>query len=115
MPDRHELFAQPHGNPPWCFCQDRDCPGWIAYVTWYQGDTGQAGEPDDDVIETHRRITKLIAELVGRYGELFGPGVDINTAVDLAALDLTGGFAGAAAQAGAASGSRAARQSQPPG
>jgi hypothetical protein len=88
MCDTHEFFPQPRGNPPWCFCRNRDCPGWLAYVTWYQEGTGQPGEPDDDVIKTHTRITQLLAQLADRYTELFGTELDINTVLDLAGLDL---------------------------
>lgn len=87
MPDEHEFFPQPRGNPPWCFCKDPHCPGWTAYVAWYQADTGGPCEPDDDVIETHRRITRTMVNLARGYSELLGAGVDFNTALDLAAID----------------------------
>ena len=87
MPDKHEFFSQPHGNPPWCFCRRPDCTGWHAYVTWRQAGNSSV-EPGDDVIETDRRITTTLADLISYYRDLFGPGVDINTALDLAAIDM---------------------------
>jgi hypothetical protein len=85
---RHEFFPQPDSNPPWCFCRNRDCSGWLAYVTWYQGQTGQAGEPDGPVIRLHRHMTELLADMVRYYSSLFGINMDVNTALDLAGLDL---------------------------
>jgi hypothetical protein len=59
MPDGHEFYPQPRGNPPWCFCTRRDCPGWAAYVAWYQDHTGEEGEPGDQVIEAHSCLSRL--------------------------------------------------------
>jgi hypothetical protein len=87
MPDEHEFFPQPGGNPPWCFCRDRDCPGWAAYLAWHQDDTGGDGEPDEGVVETHRLITRLLAALTRHYSELFGIEVDFNAALDLADIE----------------------------
>ena len=88
MPEAHEFFSQPHGNPPWCFCRDRECPGWAAYVAWHQARTGSEGEPDDDVIEMHRRITRTLAKLTSHYSELLGTDVSYNAALDLAAIEM---------------------------
>jgi hypothetical protein len=87
MPDEHEFFRQPRGNPPWCFCRSRACPGWAAYASWYQDDTGRAGEPDDKVIEMHRVLTTELARLTRHYSELFGADVDLETALDLADIE----------------------------
>ena len=87
MPDEHEFFPQPRGNPPWCFCRCRDCPGWAVYVAWHQDDTGENGEPSDEMIEAHRRMSRLIAKLTCYYSALFGIEVDLNTALELADID----------------------------
>jgi hypothetical protein len=87
MPDEHEFYPQPRNNPPWCFCRGRDCPGWAAYVAWYQDATGEEDEPGDKVIEAHNCLSRIIAELVSRYSALFGAKVDVNTALELAAID----------------------------
>lgn len=87
MPDDHEFLPQPRGNPPWCFCKDWHCPGWTAYVAWYQADTGGHGKPADDVIETHRWITRTLVDLARSYSELLGAEVDFETALDMAAID----------------------------
>ena len=86
MSEKHEFFPQPHGAP-WCFCQARDCPGWAAYVTWHQADTGDDGEPGHDVIEAHRRMSRMLAKVTSYYSELLGAEVDFNTALDLADID----------------------------
>jgi hypothetical protein len=86
MADKHEFFPQPRGNP-WCFCRDRDCPGWVAYVAWHQADTGEDSDPDHDAIKAHRRIATLLADLTRYYGALFGVEVDIHTALDLMDID----------------------------
>jgi hypothetical protein len=86
MPDEHEFFWPPNGNPPWCFCRRPDCAGWAAYVTWRQVGNNPV-ELADDVIEADRRITTTLADLTSYYRDLFGPGVDFNTALDFAAID----------------------------
>ena len=87
MPDKHEFFPQPRGNPPWCFCRHQDCPGWTVYVAWHRGDTGEDGEPSDEVIEAHRRMSKLIAKLTCYYSALFGIEMDLNMALELTDID----------------------------
>ena len=87
MLDEHEFFPQPRGNPPWCFCRHRDCPGWAVYVAWHQADTGEDGEPSDEVIEAHRRMSRVIAKLTCHYSALFGIEMDLNTALELADID----------------------------
>jgi hypothetical protein len=87
MPDGHQFFPQPFGNPAWCFCRDRDCPGWAAYLAWYQNGADGDGEPDDGVIEAHRLITRELATLTRRYSELFGIELDFNTALNLADIE----------------------------
>jgi hypothetical protein len=87
MPDEHEFFPQPGGNPPWCFCRRGDCPGWAAYAAWYQDDTGEEGEPGDEVIEAHRCLSRLIAKLVFHYSALFSTEMDMDTALELNAID----------------------------
>ena len=82
----HEFFPQPHGIP-WCFCKDRDCPGWAAYVAWYQSHDDVDGEPGDDVIETHRQMSIVLTELISYYSKLLGIEVDYKMALDLAAID----------------------------
>lgn len=72
MPYGHEFYPQPRGNPPWCFCRRRDCPGWAAYLAWYQDHTGEQGEPGDQVTEAHSCLSKVIATLVSRYSALSG-------------------------------------------
>jgi hypothetical protein len=87
MPDEHEFFPQPRGNPPWCFCRRRNCSGWAAYVAWHQDDTGANGEPSDEVTEAHRRMLRLIAKLTYYYSALLGIEVDLNMALELADID----------------------------
>jgi hypothetical protein len=87
MTGKHEFFAQPRGNPPWCFCRDQACTGWAAYMAWYQGGTGEGAEPDDNVVEVHRLITTLRATLTRHHGELFSSSVDVDTALDLADIE----------------------------
>jgi hypothetical protein len=87
MPDEHEFFSQPHGNPAWCFCRLPHCTGWAAYVKSFQAGNRTTDEPDDDAIETARKITRTLAGLTRHYSDLFGIKVDYNTALDLAAID----------------------------
>jgi hypothetical protein len=82
----HQFFPQPHGIP-WCFCKDRDCLGWTAYMTWYQSYDDVDGEPGDDVIETHRQMSMVLTELVSYYSKLLGIEVDYQMALDLADID----------------------------
>jgi hypothetical protein len=58
-------------------------------VAWYQDDTSEEGEPGDEVIEAHRCLLRLIANLVFYYSALSGTAVDLNTALELAAIDRT--------------------------
>jgi hypothetical protein len=90
MPDKHEFYAQPRGNRPWCFCRDQGCAGWAAYVAWHQGATGRAGEPDKTTAKTHEVVTRLLTNLARSYSKLFGADVDFNTALDLADLERAG-------------------------
>ena len=87
MPDRHEFLPQPHSASPWCSCQDPDCPGRAASAARHRDYTGQAGDPEDDAIETHRLITRLLADLTRHDSHLSGVDVDANTALDLAGID----------------------------
>jgi hypothetical protein len=90
MPNEHEFFPQPGDNPPWCFCRDRSCPGWVAYAAWHQDATGEVAEPGNDAIEAHEAITRALTNLARSYSKLFGASVDFNTALDLAALERAG-------------------------
>ncbi len=56
-------------------------------MAWHQYDTGENGEPSDEVIEAHRRMSRLIARLTRYYSALFGIEVDLNTALELADID----------------------------
>lgn len=105
MPDKHEFFPQPFGNPPWCFCQSRDCPGWAAYLAWRQWAAGAGGEPDDREIEATRQITRELVTLTRRYSELFGVDLDFNAALELAEID----------QAAASGGTGNTFRDEPPG
>ena len=69
------------------FCRRRDCPGRAAYAAWYQDDTGEQGEPGGEVTEAHRSLSRLIAKLVCHYSALFGTEVDMDTALELNAID----------------------------
>jgi hypothetical protein len=88
MPDKHEFFPQPHGNPAWCFCRRPHCTGWAAYVNWFQDGNRSAGEPPDDAIEMARQITRTLTALTSYYSDLLGIKVDCNTALGLAAIDM---------------------------
>jgi hypothetical protein len=57
-------------------------------VTWYQAVSHSADEPDDDAVETARKITSTLAELTGYYGDLFGIRVDPDTALYFADIDM---------------------------
>ena len=61
--------------------------GWAVYVAWHQDDTGENGEPSDEVIEAHRRMSRLIAKLTCYYSALFGIEVNLNTALELADIE----------------------------
>jgi hypothetical protein len=56
-------------------------------VAWHQVGNGSDGEPDDAVIEMHRRITRTLAKLTRRYSELLGTEVGYDAALDLAAIE----------------------------
>ena len=56
-------------------------------MAWHQDDTGGDGEPSEEVIESHRRMSRLIAKLTCYYSALFGIEVDLNTALELADID----------------------------
>jgi len=71
-------------------------------MAWYRDNTGQDEEPDDDAIQTHKLITRLLVDLTRHYSELFGTEVDLNTALELAGIDRTAGPHGARANAAAA-------------
>lgn len=86
--DEHEFFPQPHGSPPWCFCQAQACPGWAAYLAWYRDGAEDGGDPPPEVIAEHRRITTVLADLTRHYSEVLGSPVDPNTALDLALVDI---------------------------
>jgi hypothetical protein len=85
--EEHEFFAQPGNAQPWCFCRTRDCPGWAAYLAWYRDDAGEDSDPDGDVVEAHKRITRVLGELTSRYSRLLGVEVGYNDALDLAAAE----------------------------
>jgi hypothetical protein len=82
----HKFFTQPQGTP-WCFCKDRDCRGWTAYMAWYQAYDDTDGEPDDVTIETHREMSIVLTELTSYYSKLLGIEVDFQLALDLADID----------------------------
>jgi hypothetical protein len=87
MPDRHEFLPQPHSASPGCSRPDPDRPGRAASAARHRDHTGQAGDPDDDAIKTHRLITRLPADLTRHYRQLSGVDLDANTALDLAGID----------------------------
>jgi hypothetical protein len=92
----HEAFPQPGGKPAWCFCRHEDCRGWGAYTRWYQDYNGTGREPDDETVQAHSLITRLLAELVSHYSDLFGTGMDFDLALDLAGIDRSSEAAGSA-------------------
>jgi hypothetical protein len=87
MPDKHEFFPHPAAIRRGGFAGTRTVPGGPSTWPGIGADTGEDGEPSDEVIEAHRRMSKLIAKLTCYYSALFGIEADLNMALELADID----------------------------